>query len=680
MKTPASGPTAAAHGQLSSKKRTLFFALTILLPLILFVALESGLRLGGYGSDLAIVITSVQNGKEVYTVNPAAGKRYFDPSRYFVPLISSGYFEKEKGPNTLRIFILGESTSAGFPYQYNAVPSRMLQVQLELLYPDKKIEVINASLTGTNSFTVLDFIAELSSYRPDLFIIYSGQNEFYGALGTASTNTFGTSRWLIRSYQLLRSVRTVLLLERSMGAAAQLFSKSGATPFTGTLMQQLAGDKAIPYGSPMYEHAVSTFERNLSDAVRLASGRSIPVILSTLVTNERGLTPFVSIRDRTISAGQQRLLDSLSADAEQRLLRGSPETALPVFRRIVTADPMWALGQYRLGQCYDAVGMADSARIAFGRARDYDGLRFRASAEANTRIRSVAQHSGAFIADVESTFRASSPNGILGSELLWEHVHPTFNGYVLLSKTWTSAVIKSVPSGRPESFDPSTVVTDSAMAHRLRITPLDLEIGALTMRSLMKRWPFSDTAPTVQEAENERQEVALQFMQGKLRWSEAHYRLADIYRRKGMFRLAAAEYEAVAAFMPGDQYPFIQLGELYSLLQNDEQAAVMYRNALRVSENPSVRLQLGIVLLKLGQFEASMEQLNTALTADKSSAHRLTERDLLEAQFFFAVAMFNAGKTEDAGILVSMLLRQYPEDVRLPRLMDEIEQTQRRRP
>jgi tetratricopeptide (TPR) repeat protein len=672
--TNTPGPT---NTPLPAKKRRLFLIVTIFLPLILFLFVETGLRLGGYGADLDLVVTSIHNGTEVYTVNPAAGKRYFDPSRYFVPQISSGYFEKEKGPNTLRIFILGESTSAGFPYQYNAVPSRMLQVQLELLYPEKKIEVVNASLTGTNSFTVLDFIAELSPFQPDLFIIYSGQNEFYGALGAASTNTFGTSRWIIRSYQLLRSIKTFLLLERSITAAARLFSAETSAPFNGTLMQQLAKDKAIGYGTPLYDHAVAAFERNLYDAVQLASGRNIPVVLSTLVTNERSLPPFVSIRSGTMSRDQQRMVDSLVAAGEQELRAGSAMTALSYFRRVVSLDSMWAMGQYRLGQCYDAVRKPDSARIAYGKARDYDGLRFRASAEANSRIRNIAVRSGAVIADVESTFRASSLNGILGSELLWEHVHPTFNGYVLLSKSWRNAVMQCAPFSRNAPADPERIVNDSAMAERLRITPLDLEIGEMTMRSLMHRWPFTDDASSGLTAANELQAAAIPFMQGTYRWNEAHYALADAYAKKGMLRAAVMELEAVAAYMPQEPYPFIRSGELYALLQNDDRATMMYGKALQLKENLSVRVQLGIVLLKLGQYEAAMEQLNSAITANATSADRLTERDLRDAQFFFAAAMVGAGKIEDAGMLVTILLRQYPDDPRLPRLMGEIEQQAR---
>ena len=83
---------------------------------------------------------------------------------------------------------------------------------------------------------------------------------------------------------------------------------------------------------------------------------------------------------------------------------------------------MWILGDYR------------SAREHFLRARDLDTLRFRADSKINDINRSVALVLGAKLVDVDENFAKESPNGIVGSELVYEHVHLTPEGNYLLAR------------------------------------------------------------------------------------------------------------------------------------------------------------------------------------------------------------------------------------------------------
>lgn len=395
---------------LTPKQRRSFLIITLFLPVILLIGLEIALTIFQYGSEYDLVKKTTINGKERYYINPTVGKRYFEPIRYFVPQIYSGDFEAVKSKNTFRVFVLGESTTAGFPYQYNATPTRILQKQLEILFPEKNIEVVNIGLTGTNSYSVLEFIEELVHYQPDAFIVYSGQNEFYGALGVASTNSIGGERWLIRLYQSFRKVKTFVLLENTLNSLSYLLFSSNSSAYSGTLMQQLAKDKAIPINSRSYNSALETFEENITRIVKIAAENNVPIILSTLVTNEGSLPPFVSLHDGSLSGDKKKEMESLLESGFALHQRKQYPEAIDRYRRIVLIDSSWAIAQFRLGQSFEQTRHYDSALIAFGKARDYDGLRFRASSEFNTIIHRIAASENIGIADVESTFRANSPN------------------------------------------------------------------------------------------------------------------------------------------------------------------------------------------------------------------------------------------------------------------------------
>ncbi|MEC4888809.1 MAG: GDSL-type esterase/lipase family protein [Nitrospira sp.] len=86
-------------------------------------------------------------------------------------------FEKQKPAGTIRIIALGDScTFAGGWYEttYSGLLDRFLKDR----YPDKRIEVINAGISGFNSeFALARLRDELLEYQPDMVTLYIGWND-----------------------------------------------------------------------------------------------------------------------------------------------------------------------------------------------------------------------------------------------------------------------------------------------------------------------------------------------------------------------------------------------------------------------------------------------------------------------------------------------------------------------
>lgn len=665
--------TTRSSTPLTPQQRRMFLIITILFPFILLICLEIGLRIFQYGNEYDLVKKTIVNGKEYYSINPTVGKRYFDPNKYFVPQIYSGNFEVIKSINTFRVFVLGESTPAGFPYQYNATPTRILQKQLEILYPQKNIEIINVGLTGTNSYTVLDFIDELIQYQPNAFIVYSGQNEFYGALGAASTNSIGSERWMIRLYQSLQNLKSFNLLEKNVSSASQFLFGSNSSAYSGTLMQQLANDKAIPFRSSIYSSAVEAYEKNITQVVQIAKKNNIPIILSTIVTNEGTLPPFVSLHDSSLSDQKKKKMESLLESALTLQQNKQFIQAIDRYKQIIAVDSGWAIAQFHLGKCYEQIEKYDSAFNALCKARDYDGLRFRASGEVNTIIRRVASSNNIEIADVESTFRVHSPNRIIGASLLWEHVHPTFTGYVLLSRSWLEGLKNSSAFSADEQLQIQQQIPDSIIVDKLKITALDLEIGVMTMSGLLRRWPFTNAPYADAVPQNNVQQVAQKFVKGKLRWNEAHYEMAEAYRNEKDIFNALNEYESVIAMAPMDPFPLGMKGDLLSAVQEYELAEKTYFQSLVLQENSVIHLKLGINYLKVHFYDKAIEQLSKAITGENGSKIPLSAAQVDDAQFYSAVALFKSGKVNDAEMVLNGLLQKNSNNERATRLYQEIQ-------
>jgi lysophospholipase L1-like esterase len=86
-------------------------------------------------------------------------------------------FPANKSPATIRIVCLGASTTEGIGYDNQTYPF-FLQQELRQVYPDKKIEVVNA---GHHAYKARDNLALLEHYilplNPDLIIFYEASND-----------------------------------------------------------------------------------------------------------------------------------------------------------------------------------------------------------------------------------------------------------------------------------------------------------------------------------------------------------------------------------------------------------------------------------------------------------------------------------------------------------------------
>lgn len=114
-----------------------FYLIMLLIPVLFFVLLEAGLRVFNYGYDLSMW-GEVIEGKLI--LNPDVPRRYFSTVKS-VPASIEDIFDKDKSLNSFRIFVLGESSAAGYPYMPMGSFSRYIRKRLELTYPGKRIEV-----------------------------------------------------------------------------------------------------------------------------------------------------------------------------------------------------------------------------------------------------------------------------------------------------------------------------------------------------------------------------------------------------------------------------------------------------------------------------------------------------------------------------------------------------------
>ena len=97
---------------------------------------------------------------------------------YIIPGFRRNTFTHTKSPQSIRIFVLGDSTPFGaYVGKEKSFPSILEKKIQSLLGNNQRVEVINLSMAGLNSLQITWLTEEIIQYGPDLIIVYVGNNE-----------------------------------------------------------------------------------------------------------------------------------------------------------------------------------------------------------------------------------------------------------------------------------------------------------------------------------------------------------------------------------------------------------------------------------------------------------------------------------------------------------------------
>ncbi len=455
-------------------------AAALFIPFLLLGLAEASLRLlrSGYSTSLMEPCTIHGSPSSCYNLFFAAP--FFPPGMIKTPQFFS--IDPVKPPGTYRIFVLGESAAMGDPdpaYSF----SRYLALMLRERFPSTKFEVINTGMVAINSHVSLAMARELAHYQPDLFIVYAGSNEVVGPYGPGTVlTTSSMSLPVIRASIFVRSSRLGQLLTQSNQPRAEW---RGMEMFL---------DKQVRADSPRMAPAYDNFTSNLNDIVATARAAGARVLLSTIATNLRDSAPFGSLHRVALSPAALRSWQSLVQQGAAMETIGSYSEALKLYTSAAQIDDQYAELHFRIARCLWPLGDFTSAKEHFIRARDLDTLRFRADSRINEIIRSVAKSSAphALLLDADSLFAAESHNGVIGSELLYDHVHFTPPGNYLLARSAFEQIVNALPAAIRNSAHATTEPLSEADCERLlAFTGHDRARVASEMLDRLQRPPFT---------------------------------------------------------------------------------------------------------------------------------------------------------------------------------------------
>jgi len=451
----------------------------LLVTLLLLGVIEGALRLFGVGfpTDLTVPCT-VQN-------RPASCYNLFFPAPFFPPgMIKTPQayaIPAEKPQGTFRIFVLGESAAMGDPDPAYAF-SRYLEVMLRERFPSMRFEVVNTGSVAINSHVLLPIAKGLTKFHPDVFIIYSGNNEVVGPYGPGTALTSSAmSLPVIRGSIFVRSTRTGQLLTR---VGSQKKEWGGMEMFL---------DKQVRATSPLLRYTYENFEKNLRDTVAIAQSSGARVIVSTVSTNLKDCGPFASLHREDLRQDELRSWSALVQQGSDLENSRSYAEALKAYLTAINIDGQFAELEFRIARCLWMLGNYPAAKEHFLRARDLDTLRFRADSKINDINRSVASSTPSVeLVDAEEIFSKESANLIIGSELVYEHVHMTPLGNYLLARAMFLQLVSKFPAQAGHSPQEADPPSEADCERLLAFTNHDRSRIATEMLQRLQKPPFTN--------------------------------------------------------------------------------------------------------------------------------------------------------------------------------------------
>ncbi|MCA9085920.1 MAG: SGNH/GDSL hydrolase family protein, partial [Planctomycetaceae bacterium] len=445
--------------------------------------IEGTLRLLDIGPDVGLVVRTPakileESSGQRYQFNAKADLPYYgrtdltgpEPRSFLVPKPSGVY----------RIVVFGGSTVIGFPYAPELSFPRHIEIQLKAQFPERQFEVLNAGMTAINSFAVCDLVRQALFVEPDLVIVHTGHNEFYGPGGSASTS-FNLSADLIRWTFRLRRWRLVQWLTGNI---------SSLPPPEDDLLDLLPGNLDIPLDGDVYQRARTNYEANLRQIVELCDSANIPLLFTSVCCNLRDQSPLASGWPLDSVNGKVEWLHRLK-QAEQQLANGRPEQALVELDAADKIAPGSCVTAFRRGQCEVAAGTTAGAWKQFRLARDLDGCRFRAPSEFADIVRSIsAESDNCHFWDTEQAIKESGYELPPGFDLYFEHVHYNFEGHSLLGRIMAKAVCSEFLNS---PWDESAAPNEDSLKQAIGFLPEDDLAAVSFCLEVLETGPFSQS-------------------------------------------------------------------------------------------------------------------------------------------------------------------------------------------
>lgn len=616
---------------------------------------------------------------------PDTTGNFMETAPYKLDHFNPQRFSAEKASQTVRVFCLGGSTTYGRPYDDPTSFAGWLRELLPLADPSQQWEVINAGGVSYASYRVAAVMEELTAYAPDLFVVYTGHNEFL------EERTYGELRETSESWLAAGTLLHSSALFRWAQRLASPSTRSASPPPGGSLLPaevETLLDRSVGLGAYSRDDrlAASVFEHmglNLGRMADLASKAGAELVFVSPASELIDCRPFKSEHSPGVSEERARAIDELLAQVAdldgQQLAQPGMADALAA---AAADDPRHALALYEHGRSLLAAQRFAEAAEALSRARDEDVVPLRAPSQVGKIVAQAAASAAVPFLDWEAQVgelaRQRSGAPVPGAELFLDHVHSTIDqyrqlamalintfstaGWLTLSPEWTPESRASIAADLLESVDIEAHVRALArLAAVLDWAGKKSEARAITERALALSGG-GDAMSLWQDGNYRRLDGDLEGAVKSYRdaldidgdYLEAQANLATTLLAMGNLDDAAAAFGKTLQLDPEHIDAHFGMGIVLDAWGQRRESRNSFRRVLRMdNQHVDALNQLGVSLLRDKELEEAEQVLRTAVLVDPGS---------LRAHFNLGILLSGTGRVDEALIEYETVVAGDPEN------------------
>lgn len=601
-----------------------------------------------------------------------------------LPWFNHQEFRAEKPSDGFRVFAFGGSTTFGRPYDHRTAFPNWLEVLLRASDPSTEYEVVNAGGVSYASYRIIHLMNEMVEYEPDLFVVYTGHNEFledrtYSEIREESpvVTRLRTVLHRSRSYSLARDV-WLDVRGREREEAEEKFEMSGEVT---AILDQSFGLEQYRRDPEKEDAILRHFRYNLEKMVQISRDRGVPLVFVVPPSNEKDFSPFKSETCATLRGRQRRAWTAAYEEGRARLERGDPTGALEAFRRAAGMDGCHADLWYRTGRALFALGRHDEAKEAFVRARDRDVAPLRSTSRIQQAVRQVAREHDVpaidLVAMLEARVREEEGHDILGDESFLDHAHPRIWVHQLVAEKVAELFQRRdwVDYDRPVRELRTAALYDSVMAtvdssyYAVRDLNLAKVLSWLGKREEAE--PFVARAAEGLPEHPEAQYLRGVFLQEEGRFGEAveayeraialdetfgraYTALSSVYERTGQLDAALASIRQAVRYQPEADNAYFSLGNILYRKERSREAIRAYEKALELNPRHSRAWNnLAAVHITEGEYEEAIDALERTLELEPGN---------FNAYKNLGLSYYNTGQPERAREMFTTVLEIRPDD------------------
>lgn len=551
-------------------------------------------------------------------------------------------FKSQKEPGVFRVFALGGSTTFGRPYDWRIAFPNWVQLLLNASDPAKRVEVINCGGVSYASYRAAVLMEELSHYEPDMFIVYTGHNEFL------EERTYGSLLRQPGALKFIRKLRTARLMEGLIRPPKTANEKQEISAEVKARLDVWNGLSSFTRDDAQKEAIIRHFELNLNRIVDYAKSLNLPILLVEPASNIKDFSPFKSELNRALNAEQKQRFSVFLNEGEALLQADDPAGALEKFHQAQDLDSDYGLLHFRMAQAYMKENNWAKAEEQFRLARELDICPLRSLEAMNLIQRKVASERGLPLVSLPDILKekglAEFGYDIPGNAYFLDHVHPKIAIHHILAEHIVDAMVQE---GWMDLKSPITP-KDSEKLYNSTISNLDQAYYAKRDLNLARVLGW---AGKYEEATS----ALLRSREQLIGNPDMHFNLGVLYERQNRHQDAVVEYQAALRTEPDYFEAQYNLGKaLQALGRHNEAVEALEKSKTLRPHEPEVLYNLSLSLFKAGNLQQALTNLEPLEQIEMDFPGALTLKGRIQ---------LSLGETQDAIHTLASDISQRPESV-----------------